>query len=70
MKIITYTDHGWCAFDDDSYDGAEDAPNRNHIGRGATEQEAVAALVEIIEESELYAADEVAAAKATLDQII
>lgn len=71
MKIITYKDDGWCAFDDHTYDGAEDAPNRNHIGRGATEREAVADLVEIIlDNSEYYDDDEVAAAKAHLAQII
>jgi hypothetical protein len=33
----------WSAHDDNSYDGAPDAGRRNHIiGRGATEQEAIA----------------------------
>jgi hypothetical protein len=66
MKIWTYKNDGWCACDADTYDGVEDAPNRNHVGRGDTEREAIAALIEIIEDSEFYDADEVAAAKAAL----
>ena len=69
MKIITYKNHGWCAFDDDSYDGAEDAPNRNHIGRGDTRQEAIADLIQIMEDSDgYYDTDEIVAAKETLSQ--
>lgn len=39
----------WSAVTDD-YDGAEDSGNRSQIGRGATEQEAIADLIEQIEE--------------------
>jgi hypothetical protein len=39
------------AIDDDSYDGAEDAgPRAQACGRGATPNEAIAALLEILEE--------------------
>ena len=31
----------WSAIDGDSYDGAPDSPNRNEIGYGATEEEAI-----------------------------
>ncbi len=31
----------WSAIDEDSYDGAPDSPNRNEIGYGATEEEAI-----------------------------
>lgn len=36
----------WSAIYEDSYDGAEDSGNRGHIGRGATEAEAIADLLE------------------------
>jgi hypothetical protein len=39
----------WSAVTDD-YDGAEDSRTRSQIGRGATEQEAIADLLEQIEE--------------------
>ena len=42
---IPWRDHDWSAVWDD-YDGAEDAPNRGHIGYGATEEEAIADLIE------------------------
>jgi len=38
----------WSAIDDDTYDGAEDAPNRHEVGYGATEQEAIRDLLEIL----------------------
>lgn len=36
----------WSAIYDDTCDGTEDSGNRGHIGRGATEAEAIADLVE------------------------
>jgi hypothetical protein len=36
----------WNAIDDDTYDGAPDSGNRNQIGYGATEEEAIADLLE------------------------
>lgn len=67
MKIITYKDDGWCAFDDDSYDGADDAPNRNHIGRGKSEQDAISALIEImLDNDDMYDLSEIETAKKML----
>lgn len=40
----------WSAVDEDTYDGAEDSRTRGQIGRGATEAEAIADLMEILEE--------------------
>jgi hypothetical protein len=40
----------WCAYDEDTYDGAPDS--HCPIGYGATEEEAVADLMEQIEERE------------------
>lgn len=40
----------WSAIDDDTYDGAEDSGNSHEVGRGATEEEAIADLLVIIEE--------------------
>jgi hypothetical protein len=42
----------WSAIDADTYDGAEDSSNRSHVGWGATEQEAIADLLEILAEAE------------------
>ena len=42
---IPVNTHDWSATYDD-YDGAEDAPNRSHIGYGRTEQEAIQDLIE------------------------
>jgi hypothetical protein len=43
----------WCAVDDDTYDGAEDAhPDARIIGYGATEQEAIADLMAQLKEIE------------------
>ena len=39
----------WSAIDEDTYDGAEDSGTRWQIGRGATEAEAIADLMEILE---------------------
>jgi hypothetical protein len=58
MKIRTSFDHppipvrkfDWSAIDDDTYDGAEDS--HCPIGHGATEQEAIADLLEQIEAAE------------------
>ena len=36
------------AIDDDTYDGAEDSSNRHQVGRGASPDEAYAALCEIL----------------------
>lgn len=36
----------WSAVDADTYDGAEDSKNRNQIGFGHTEKEAIADLME------------------------
>lgn len=41
----------WSAVDDDTYDGAEDSSTRGQIGYGATEADAIADLMEILEES-------------------
>lgn len=55
MKIQTFYVHppipvrlfDWSAIDSDTYDGAPDSPNRNQIGYGATEQEAIEDLKRI-----------------------
>lgn len=38
----------WCAVDDDTYDGAPDSGNRDQIGYGSTEAEAIADLLNIL----------------------
>lgn len=48
---IPCRDFDWCATDEDSYDGTEDDPHRGQIGYGATEREAVDALVEILQDA-------------------
>ena len=56
MIIVVREDNtGWApaderfyAIDDDSYDGAEDSSNRNHVGRGATRIGAIRDLFEIL----------------------
>ena len=40
----------WSAIDEDTYDGAEDSGNRNQIGYGRTEAEAIADLMAILQE--------------------
>lgn len=42
----------WTAIDDDTYNGAPDSGNRHQIGYGATEAEAIADLLAILEEDE------------------
>jgi hypothetical protein len=36
------------AYDDDTYDGAEDSSNRNRVGHGATPDEAIADLLDML----------------------
>lgn len=58
MKIATSFDYppiptrncDWSAVDGDTYDGAPDTHPPDPIGRGATEAEAIADLLEQIEE--------------------
>jgi hypothetical protein len=58
MKIVTRYDptpgpdrqFDWTALDDDTYDGAEDSKTRNEIGYGATEEEARADFLRLMEE--------------------
>ena len=44
MKPIPLRNFDWCAYDDDTYDGAEDS--NCPIGYGATEQAAIDDLME------------------------
>lgn len=53
LKPIPSNKFDWSALDSDTYDGAEDSSNRNHIGYGATEAEAIADLMTILEEAGL-----------------
>ena len=56
MEIVTSFDYppiptrsmDWSAVDRDTYDGAPDSANRNQVGRGATEAEAIADLMAIV----------------------
>jgi hypothetical protein len=56
MKIVVHEDNTgyapkYCRFtaiDDDTYDGAEDSRNRSTVGYGATPDEAIADLLEIM----------------------
>lgn len=58
MKISAYNiyppiplrEYDWCAVDDETYDGAPDSRTRNQIGYGATEEEAIADLLSILED--------------------
>jgi hypothetical protein len=45
-KPIPTNRFDWSAVDDDTYDGTPDSGNRNQIGYGATEEEAIADLLE------------------------
>jgi hypothetical protein len=62
MKIITefwatpipLRQFDWSAIDSDTYDGAEDSANRNMIGYGATEAEAIADLERLLQEEREY----------------
>jgi hypothetical protein len=47
----------WSALDDDTYDGAEDSSNRHDIGYGATEEEAIADLMRLLQEKAEYEED-------------
>ena len=49
-KPIPDRSFDWSAIDDDTYDGAEDSSNRNHIGYGRTEAEAIADLLRLLDE--------------------
>lgn len=57
MKIKTHYDpppipwrsFDWSAWDDSTYDGAEDSGNRHQVGHGRTEAEAIADLKNILE---------------------
>ena len=59
MNIVCHEDNTgfapaaerFSAYDDDSYDGAEDSSNRSHVGRGATPAEAVNDLIDILLEA-------------------
>ena len=44
----------WSAVDDDTYDGAEDSSNRNMVGYGRTEAEAIADLERLYQEEREY----------------
>ncbi len=58
MNIVTHKDTTgfaprdcrFTAYDDDTWDGAEDSRNRHYIGFGATPDEAVADLHRLLEE--------------------
>jgi hypothetical protein len=41
----------WSAIDESTYDGAEDSSNRDHVGYGRTEADAIADLMAILEEA-------------------
>jgi hypothetical protein len=45
---IPIRDFDWCAYDDDTYDGAPDSRNRSQIGYGKTEADAVLDLLDLI----------------------
>jgi len=61
MKIVTSYDYppipdrsmDWSAIDSDTYDGTEDDPNRGMIGRGPTEAEAIADLMQLLEDNDI-----------------
>jgi hypothetical protein len=58
MKIVVHEDNTgfapadcrFYAIDDDTYDGAEDSSNRNHVGYGRTEAEAISDLLRLLDE--------------------
>lgn len=60
MKISVYNIYppiplrqfDWCAVDEETYDGAPDSRTRNQVGYGATEEEAIADLLSILEDEE------------------
>lgn len=51
-KPIPTDAYDWSAVDDDTYDGAPDSARRNQVGHGATEEAAIADLMEILAEWE------------------
>lgn len=65
MKIVTSfiyppipnRNFDWTAVYDDTYDGAEDSGNRNHVGYGATEEAAIKDLKENFSEVSVPSAD-------------
>jgi hypothetical protein len=48
-KPIPTNRFDWTAIDDNTYDGAPDSGNRHEVGYGATEAEAIADLVTILD---------------------
>ncbi len=56
MKIRTSNtgamdvEYAWSAVDDDTYDGTDDSANRNMIGYGKTEVEAIEDLMRLLQE--------------------
>lgn len=57
-KPIPTSAYDWSAVDDETYDGAPDSGNRNQVGYGKTEAEAVADLMAFMDlelRSERYA---------------
>lgn len=48
---IPLRDFDWSAWDEDTYDGAEDSSTRHQIGYGRTEAEAIVALKEMLEDA-------------------
>ena len=50
-KPIPMRQFDWAAYDEDTYDGAEDSVTRSQIGYGRTEQEAINELMELLAES-------------------
>ena len=58
MTIVIHPDvtgyapaeEAWLAYDDDLYDGAEDSRTRGLVGRGATADEAIADLLELLKD--------------------
>lgn len=50
---IPVRDADWSAVDDDTYDGAPDSPTRGQIGHGATEAEAIADLLEQLDDADV-----------------
>lgn len=57
-------DSRYYAIDYDTYDGAEDSSNRSTVGHGATEAEAIADLLEIMEAEGEITVDEMTMALA------
>lgn len=49
-KPIPLRQFDWIAVDDNTYDGAPDSGNRHQVGYGATEAEAIADLLEQLDE--------------------